>query len=267
MAARPLVLPEPFSGQGSWDQWITHFENVAAVNEWDDATKLLWLRVRLTNRAQTAYEKFPEAAKGDYQESKRALQERFEPRSKRELYQSEFQTRRKNKTEGWADYAEDLKVLVDKAFPNLQEEAREQLALNHFLGQLDNPQIAFAVKQSRPRNLDEAVTATLEMESYAPSRPTRVNRVSVEDEDLSVSAVHGDKSTTESLVSMMQQMMQRMDKIERELTTRTQQPEPHRRELEGTEHKRSSVVCRRCGKRGHYARDCYSKQSSQQQGN
>ena len=79
MAARPLVLPEPFSGQGSWDQWITHFENVAAVNEWDDATKLLWLRVRLTNRAQTAYEKFPEAAKGDYQESKRALQERFEP--------------------------------------------------------------------------------------------------------------------------------------------------------------------------------------------
>ena len=37
----------------------------------------------MTNRAQTAYEKFPEAATGDYQKSKRALQERFEPRSKR----------------------------------------------------------------------------------------------------------------------------------------------------------------------------------------
>ena len=49
-------------------------------------------------------------------ESKRTLQERFEPGSKCELYQSEFQTCRKNKTEGWAYYAEDLKVLVDKAF-------------------------------------------------------------------------------------------------------------------------------------------------------
>ena len=80
-----------------------------------------------------------------------------------------------------------------------------------------------------------------------------------------MSAVHGDKSTTKSLVSTIQQMMQRMDKIEKELITWTPQPEPHRHEMEGTEHKRSSVVCRRCGKRDHYARDCYSNQSSQQQ--
>ena len=33
-----------------------------------------------------------------------------------------------------------------------------------------------------------------------------------------MSNVHGDKSTTESLVSMMQQMMQRMDKNEKELS-------------------------------------------------
>ena len=29
---RPLVLPDPFSGSGSWESWITHFEDVAAVN-------------------------------------------------------------------------------------------------------------------------------------------------------------------------------------------------------------------------------------------
>ena len=91
MAARPLVLPEPFTGEGSWDQWIAHFENVAAVNGWDDAAKLLWLRARLTKRAQTAYQKFTEEAKTSYKESKKALQERFEPKCKRELYQTEFQ--------------------------------------------------------------------------------------------------------------------------------------------------------------------------------
>ena len=55
MAARPLVLPEPFDGKKSWDDWKLHFEDVAAVNEWTAPQKLKWLRVRLTGRAQNYY--------------------------------------------------------------------------------------------------------------------------------------------------------------------------------------------------------------------
>ena len=36
---RPLVLPEPYDGTGSWREWSFHFENVATVNSWDDAQK------------------------------------------------------------------------------------------------------------------------------------------------------------------------------------------------------------------------------------
>ena len=45
---RPLVLPEVFDGQKSFDEWVSHFENVSAVNDWNDESKLLWLKVRLT---------------------------------------------------------------------------------------------------------------------------------------------------------------------------------------------------------------------------
>ena len=38
-------------------------------------------------------------------------------------------------------------VLVDKAFPDLQAKAKEQLALSCFLNQLESPQISFLVKQ------------------------------------------------------------------------------------------------------------------------
>lgn len=41
MAAKPLVLPETFSGEGEWSQWICYFESISAVNEWEDAKKLL----------------------------------------------------------------------------------------------------------------------------------------------------------------------------------------------------------------------------------
>ena len=53
--------------------------------------------------------------------------------------------------EGWAAFAEDLKVLAKKAFPQLQDDAKEQLALSHYLGQLTNHQIAFNVRQKRPQ--------------------------------------------------------------------------------------------------------------------
>ena len=36
------------------------------------------------------------------------------------------------------------------------------------MGQLSNPQVALGVKQTRPKTLDAAVTATLETESFLP---------------------------------------------------------------------------------------------------
>ena len=71
------------------------------------------------------------------------MKDRFEPDSHRELYLSKFSTRKRRPGEGWAEYADELRVLADKAFPELEEQARERLALNQYLGQLDNPQVAF----------------------------------------------------------------------------------------------------------------------------
>ena len=98
--ARPVLTPDPYTGEGSWDDWIDHFESVAEVNKWDDDAKLLWLRVRLTGRAQTAFKQLSEEARGVYTDCKKALRERFEPASKKELYLAEFQTQSKRATEG-----------------------------------------------------------------------------------------------------------------------------------------------------------------------
>ena len=54
-ATRPLISPEPFSGECSWTDWVDHFEAAATVNGWDDSTKLKWLPVRLTGKAQVAW--------------------------------------------------------------------------------------------------------------------------------------------------------------------------------------------------------------------
>ena len=93
---------------------------------------------------------------------------------------------------------DDLRILCNKSFPDLQEEAREQLSLQMNLEQLDQPQVAFAVKQCVHKSLDEAVTATLEMESYElPEKLAKVGIASVDEPvepETSVSAVSHRKS-------------------------------------------------------------------------
>ena len=188
---RPVVLPEPFSGKSSYDEWAIHFENVADVNGWTDEQKLKWLRVRLIGRAQKAFLCLLEDARTTYGAAQKALSDRFEPASQKTRYQAEFQSRKKKPSEGWADFADDLQALVDKAYPSLQPEARESLALNSYLQQLSHPQVAFRVWQTCPESLDAAVTATLEMESYTVSsgHMSTVSTLGHEKEQITIAAI------------------------------------------------------------------------------
>ena len=86
--------------------------------------------------------------------------------SLRELYVVEFPTPMNERGESWADFAEDLQALVDRAYPDVQEEACERFSLDRYLERLSHLRLAFGVKQRRPEDLDAAVTATLQMESY-----------------------------------------------------------------------------------------------------
>ena len=99
-AARQLVLPETFDGTGSWSEWCYHFENVAAVNGWDGAQKLQWLRVRVTGRAQKALHRLSGPAVATYEATRDALTARFEPVSRHTKYQAEFQLPSKSQLRG-----------------------------------------------------------------------------------------------------------------------------------------------------------------------
>lgn len=279
MAARPVVLPDTFNGEANWDQWIFHFESVAEVNEWTAEQKIKWLKVRLTGRAQSAFLHLSSEVRGNYERAKKSLRERFEPESRRNRYEAEFQTRRRKKTESWADFAEDLRTLTDKAYPELQEEARERLALNAYLTQLDQPQVAFAVKQKGPKSLDAAVSATLEMESYMPPTTGGVPVSGVEPQQPEGAAVAAVTSgVPEKLANLVEKLAEKVERLEQKVANQEQQdadntprklgdrpsgnPSGGQRQDSRGELKRPFTGdCWRCGRRGHIARNC------RQQGN
>ena len=269
MAQRPVLLPDPFDGEKtSWPEWETHFKHVAVVNKWESADeKLKWLRVRLTGKALAAFSRCSEDVRNDYGECMKALAKRFNPDSKREVYVAELHSRNRRKEEDWATYADILKGLADKAYPYLEEAARERLALNQFLGELDKPQVAFGVRQGRPKSLDEAVSLTIELESYiggSHGKPARVNFSQVDAELPNASAsttVAEEQECSGVLAVTLQSINERLQRLELRLknseaiTEREEQREPRK------------PRCWNCGKQGHIARLCRSRDSTQQQGN
>ena len=73
MASRPLVLPECFNGEKSWDDWKLQFEDVGSGTA---AQKLKWFRMRLitlTGQAQKVFHRLPPEKLVSYDGAMRAL--------------------------------------------------------------------------------------------------------------------------------------------------------------------------------------------------
>ena len=195
---------------------------MATVNGWDAEAKLNWIKVCLAGRGQKAFQSLPEASRAEYERAKTALTDRFEPASKWELYNAELQIRNKRQDKGWADFAEELRHLTKKAFPELDAKSLEQMALTHYLSRLTKLQVAFAVKHQHPNKLEEAVCATLEVESYLP-KPAVVGSVVNPDVDkLTVGAIslsngamgHMPQSSEQTLMRAIDQLTLRLSQLE-----------------------------------------------------
>ena len=183
-----------------------------AVNDWNEEAQLKWLKVRFTGRTQSAFQHLANETQDSLELTLAVLKERFEPSSQKTRYQAELQTHRKKKVESWADLAEDLHLYSYKAYPELDNNAREIFALNAYLGLLDNPQVAFGVKQRTPANLDAAIAATLELESYL-SHEAVVS--SVKEEESTDSGQIGAVSVSYSkLVTLVEKLINRVEKLE-----------------------------------------------------
>ena len=142
------------------------------------------------------------AEQQSFSSSRTALYNRFEPDSKREFYKVQFDNLAKPDEEDWADYGDSLLLIVTKVYLDMTREAREQLALSYFPNQLRNPQIALGVRQRRPKSVQEAVTLTIELESYL-LRPTM---------NCKSSSLH-DQTATQANIVMQTSMVEALQEL------------------------------------------------------
>ena len=181
--------------------------------------------------------------------------------------------------------ADNLRGLADRAFPDLEEKAREQLSLDRFLSLIDKPTIALAVRQRHPKDLNEAVAYTLEAETHllltpaSNPRPDRTLSASVTSSDNEVgtqptenrSSIAAVQATQDAVLAMLKSLTMRMERMEHVMNQQLGRLPPDTRSKppgsQSTAEPMQPIICRKCGKEGHFAKGCAARYGQRKGGN
>lgn len=126
------VKPEIYDGVDDWDQYISHFQNCADLGRWSETDKALALAACLKGQARAFYLGLNPVDRSSYCRLVQKFSERFGSVRQQTRYLTKFETRRRNLGETIASLGDDLRLLVQRSYPELGPDAQESLALHQF---------------------------------------------------------------------------------------------------------------------------------------
>ena len=258
---RPIVMPEVFSAarKEEWDSWLSHFEDCAVINKWNDARKSQFLAVRMRGAALLQLQSLSPDVRGDYMDLKRALRKTFVPKERIELHKAEFHVRRRERSKKLPDLASSLRRVVGKAYPEAIPHLQDNLAKDQFIDALEDREIRMKIRESGPKTLVEAVSRALQMEAMykaesrrTKSRSVRVIQEPAQDERSAFAELLKQNTVA---INQMVHFVQKHQLQQPPSTTSESERKQNGRGLGPNTRDRIQRRCFRCHKRGHYI-DC-----------
>lgn len=129
---RLQVKPEFYTGDEDWDQYISHFQNCADLGRWSEMDKALTLSACLKGQARAFYLGLSPLDRSSYYRLVQKFSERFGSVRQQSRYLTKFETRKRKPGETIASLGDDLRLLAQRAYPDLGVDAQESLALHQF---------------------------------------------------------------------------------------------------------------------------------------
>ena len=250
-----------YTGVGSVEVFIQHFQDVAETNNWAPGAALLHLRGVLEDEARDC------GAAGTVDGIFAKLRARYgmtprEARAKLTSIKKEFKT-------SLQEHASRIEELVQIAYPDMEEALRLEMSLDSFCNSLGLTALQRHLLAVRPESLQAAVLAGNEY-LQVKTNPAGIRRVEdaenhSSEEDPVDPAPTAQAPATVQPVQMPSTPSDPTAVFVTALAQLTQQMEAIQGLLAGKKADRKPVTCWRCGKTGHVQRDCRVAVKAQQE--
>lgn len=255
----PSVVPKIFSGKSSEsvEEFFKIFNRAARANRWNDLTKLLQLPCYLEGAALSYFETIEEECR-DFEDASGKLKDSFKCATKHEKAYFQLISKKQQPLEDlWQFYHATLSLCHD-VNPRMT----------------DTEKIGFVLRGLQPKFLEK-----VNLMDNATLEKLRSNLQKVEVTNFMVGSTtpkpEANSSSSRSNTSgsqgiEMERLIQRIEKLERRpgrsnhfYSSNSNHNKftkfPIKKELRSPQ---GQIVCFKCGKQGHYAKNCYVKNGS-----
>ena len=217
-----------------WNEWTAKQKGKQLVMSFDgEALKLLG---ELSNEVLSDYDKLVSE-----------LNRRYDPAERAEAWKIEFRNRTRKVNESVMQFAQALKRLVFKAFPNMDASAQEQWVLDQFILGVGNVEIRRHVQFGHPRDVNAAISLAIEYEAFEAGNKDKLRKP----------ANKGDVCASVSTNTKPDPVAKGDEKPKEAETSGDHKYNYDRKnysEMRGFD--KSTVECRYCKKLGHFKNEC-----------
>ncbi len=234
-----------YSGDTKWITWYNQFKETASGLSTSDKLKELKSHLK-GEAADFVFDQLHEKVRKDYNKLKLELKNRFHKVESRKTYGAMF-SKRIQKNETVESYANDLKKLYDKAYPNRNGDIRKEDLLAKFFDGLNDQHCAMQLQTFMKgiKDIDAAVEETVHYQQLNKGK-SRLARVAESDSGTDV----------EEDIRVFNNVQQRPNRGQQDLGGRF--PKLYGT-TQATQMKRPNLKaqgCFYCGDPSHFIKDC-----------
>ncbi|CAC5400044.1 unnamed protein product [Mytilus coruscus] len=159
------IKPQVYDGNGDLEEYLTQFNLLAELHNWNSKTKALLLASSLSGGARAILNEITEVDRHDFDSLVTSLKNRFGSVNRAEVFRAELQTRVRFKNESLPELAQAIKKLTRRAYPGTSPLVRDTLALDYFIDAIPETEVRLRLREVGPKSINEAENIAVRLEA------------------------------------------------------------------------------------------------------
>ena len=160
------LLPAPFDGTTDFEDFVTQFNSVASLSDWENHPsgdlRPQFFSARLSGDALSFYRSLTRAQQTNMNRLLHAFRAQYAPNQ--DVLKAKVKALRQQPGQTIPAFFRELRDLARNAYP--VEAVRNEILLTTFIAGLSNPTVRWEVRKAKPADADAALQAAVETHSF-----------------------------------------------------------------------------------------------------